>query len=222
MQNSSFCISMLLAWWRGLGLQNILLQSIPTDTQCLWKLSPVWGLHNKLTSSVFPRRTWVTWLSWVFLHLFWSHPTIPPNQQCQDHEGNSKHRVQPRKIVHFLDVLPDSWEKNVAPFTPALRHGKPAKERVQALTDISHSALYAFAKYKAISLHACMLSQQRNPCTDCKSAQYCTTRWHPHTIPPSYIQVRAVMWECGEGQTDRHTDGRGHYIFRLGVVSRKM
>jgi len=24
----------------------------------------------------------------------------------------------------------------------------------------------------------------------------------PPTIPPSYIRVRAVVWECGEGQTD--------------------
>jgi len=23
---------------------------------------------------------------------------------------------------------------------------------------------------------------------------------------PSYIRVRAVVWECGEGQSDRHTD----------------
>jgi len=26
------------------------------------------------------------------------------------------------------------------------------------------------------------------------------------TIPPSYIRVRAVVWECGEGQRHRHTD----------------
>ena len=26
------------------------------------------------------------------------------------------------------------------------------------------------------------------------------------TIPPSYIQVLAVVWECGEGQTSRYTD----------------
>jgi len=40
-------------------------------------------------------------------------------------------------------------------------------ERVQALANISRSALYAFAMYKAISLHTCMLSKQRYPCTDC-------------------------------------------------------
>jgi len=45
-------------------------------------------------------------------------------------------------------------------------------------------------------------------------------------ISPTYIRVRAVVWECGEGQrdrhTDRHTDGRGHYTFRFGYASREM
>ena len=26
------------------------------------------------------------------------------------------------------------------------------------------------------------------------------------TIPPSYIRVRAVVWECGQGQTHGYTD----------------
>jgi len=42
------------------------------------------------------------------------------------------------------------------------------------------------------------------------------------TIPPSYIRVRAVVWECGEEQPDTHTDGRGQYTFRLGYASREM
>jgi len=43
------------------------------------------------------------------------------------------------------------------------------------------------------------------------------------TILPSYIRIRAVVWECGEGQTDTqtHTDGREHYTFRV-VESREM
>jgi len=36
-------------------------------------------------------------------------------------------------------------------------HSQPAIERVQALADISRSALYAFAVYKAISLHTCIV-----------------------------------------------------------------
>jgi len=36
--------------------------------------------------------------------------------------------------------------------------GKLATQRVQALADISRSALCAFAVYKAISLHTYMLS----------------------------------------------------------------
>ena len=38
------------------------------------------------------------------------------------------------------------------------------------------------------------------------------------TIPLSYVQVRAVVWECGEGQTDRHTNGGDEYTFRLGYA----
>ena len=41
-----------------------------------------------------------------------------------------------------------------------------------------------------ISLHKCKLSWQRRA---------------PPTVPPSYIRVRAVVWECGDGQTDTHT-----------------
>jgi len=61
--------------------------------------------------------------------------------------------------------------------------------------------------------------------TEQKSAQLEGTP----TIPPSYTRVHAVVWECGEGQTDthtdrhtRHTDGRGQYTFRLGYAAREM
>jgi len=56
-----------------------------------------------------------------------------------------------------------------------------------------------------------------NPCTDCKSAQYCTARGTP-TIPPSYILVRAVVWACGSGQTARQTNRRAWPIY----ISRRL
>jgi len=39
------------------------------------------------------------------------------------------------------------------------------------------------------------------------------TRCRGHLLPFAHVTsgVRAVMWECGKGQTDRHTDGRGHF-----------
>ena len=40
------------------------------------------------------------------------------------------------------------------------------------------------------------------------------------TIPPSYIRVRAVVWECGRGQT--HTDARDQYTFCVVYDARKM
>jgi len=44
------------------------------------------------------------------------------------------------------------------------------------------------------------------------------------TIPPSYIRVRAIVWACGRGQTDRHTqrDERDHNTFRVVYDSREM
>ena len=44
----------------------------------------------------------------------------------------------------------------------------------------------------------------------------------PPTIPPSYIRVRAVVRECGKGQTHTHTDARDQYTFHLGYASREM
>jgi len=35
----------------------------------------------------------------------------------------------------------------------------------------------------------------------------------PATVPPSYIWVRAVVWECGEGQTQRQTHRRAWPIY---------
>jgi len=38
------------------------------------------------------------------------------------------------------------------------------------------------------------------------------------TVPTSYIQVSAVVWECGEGQTDTHDQ----YTFHVVYDSREM
>ena len=79
---------------------------------------------------------------------------------------------------------------------------KPATQRVQALADSSCSALYALALYKAIRLHTCMLSQQRNRAPIANppnSAQLEGTSYHS----PCYIRVHAVVWM--RWGTDRQT-----------------
>jgi len=76
---------------------------------------------------------------------------------------------------------------------------------MQALTDISHSALCCHSN-KTCALIAYLTS----------SAQLEGTP----TIPSSYVRVRVAVWECGERQIDRHTDGRNHYTFCLGCASR--
>jgi len=64
----------------------------------------------------------------------------------------------------------------------------------------------------------CYSNKTRTPIANLpSSAQVDSTR----TMPPSYIRVHAVVWECGDGQTDRHTDGHGQYTFHLSYASRK-
>jgi len=72
---------------------------------------------------------------------------------------------------------------------------QPGIQRVQALADILHSAL------------CCHSNETRAPTANPpNSAQLEGTP----TIPSSYTRVSAVVWECGEGQTDRYTDARDH------------
>jgi len=78
---------------------------------------------------------------------------------------------------------------------------QPGTQRVQALADISCSAL------------CCHSNETRVPTANPpNSAQL------EGTPTPTYIQVRAVVWECAERGTDRHTDCRDHYTFRLGYA----
>ena len=77
-----------------------------------------------------------------------------------------------------------------------IRFSKPGTERVQALADISRSAL------------CCYSNETRTPIANPpNSAQLEGT-----PTLPSYIRVREVVWECGGGQTDIRTNGRGQYI----------
>jgi len=67
---------------------------------------------------------------------------------------------------------------------------KPGIERVQALADISLSAL------------CCHSNETRAQIVNPPNSAQIEA---PPTIPPSYIRVRAVVRECGEGQTDTQT-----------------
>jgi len=67
---------------------------------------------------------------------------------------------------------------------------RPGIEGVQSLADISRSTL------------CCRSNETCAPIANPGSAQQCTTRGTPYNSP-SYIRVRAVVWECGEPQTHR-------------------
>jgi len=79
----------------------------------------------------------------------------------------------------------------VAIFRLSVIVSEPGIERVQALADISRSAL------------CCHSNETRAPIANPpNSAQLDGTP----TIPASYIRIRAVVWACGHGQTHTHTD----------------
>ena len=74
--------------------------------------------------------------------------------------------------------------------TPSLhRHSEPGIERVQALADIFRSAL----RYHRNETRAPIANPPN-------SAQLEGTTYHSS----SYIRVRVVVWECGEGQTQTY------------------
>jgi len=94
-------------------------------------------------------------------------------------------------------------------YTTSFRSLKPGTERVQALADISRSAL------------CCHSNETRAPIANPPNSSQLEGTRAP-TIPPSYTRVRAVESEFGEGGTDKHTDGRDQYAFRLGHTSSEM
>jgi len=73
---------------------------------------------------------------------------------------------------------------------------------VQALIDISHSAL-------------CCHSNKT--CAPIANLPNIAQLGAPPTIPPRYIWVCAVVWECGEG----HTHTRDHIHFTLATPQAK-
>jgi len=80
------------------------------------------------------------------------------------------------------------------------RLSKPGIERVQALADISRSALCCHSN----ETHAPITTP---PC----SAQLEGTP----TARPGYIRVRVVVWECGDGQTDTQSRVSNIHLRRL-------
>ena len=75
---------------------------------------------------------------------------------------------------------------------------KPGIQRVQALADISRSALYAFAVYMAgykLAYVYVVVATKPMHRLQIRPTVH-NQRAHP-TIPRSYTRVRAIVWECG-------------------------
>jgi len=104
-------------------------------------------------------------------------------------------------------------------------------ERVQALADISRSGYVVVETKPGVgqtdtqtgSAQCCHGNETRAPIANPpNSTQLEGTPYHS----PSYIRVSAVVWECGQGQTgtvtQRHTDARDRYTFRVVYDYREM
>ena len=66
----------------------------------------------------------------------------------------------------------------------------------------SHYVVISRDGRKLVTRVRVMLPQQRNPCTDCKSAQQCTTRAQP--LPWPQVTSGCVQ-QCGRTTADRQT-----------------
>jgi len=64
----------------------------------------------------------------------------------------------------------------------------------QALSEYKHSMTFCIRRYVAVATKPVHRLQIRPIVHNLRA---------PPTIPPSYIRLRAVLWECGEGQTHR-------------------
>ena len=83
---------------------------------------------------------------------------------------------------------------------------QPGIQRVQALTDISCSAICCHSNETCVPTANLSNTEQLEGTP---------------TTPATYILAHAIVWECGEGQTDTHTDSHDHNTFRLGHDSRE-
>ena len=122
-----------------------------------------------------------------------NHMYIQKNVNARDIHGNGKDMPRVR-IVTPLQILIIMKHGSARLHTREVHqcsHLKPCIERVQALADISHSAWPV----------CCHSNETREPMANPpNSAQPEGTL----QLPPTYIRVRAVVWECGKAQTDRH------------------
>jgi len=130
---------------------------------------------------------------------------------------------RPTCVSIFILTRPPVWRQYIN-----VTHNSRTNHTASASTpDILRSVLYAFAVYKAISLHTSIIrvcyhsNETRAPIANPpNSAQPEGTSYHSsklHPCPCSNVGMR-------RGTLDRRadTDSRDQYTFRLGYASREM
>jgi len=90
---------------------------------------------------------------------------------------------------------------------PVTRQSAASSARRPRPAGHSHYVVISRDGRKIVTRVRVMLSQQHNPCPDCKSAQLCTTRGQPLLCPQ--VTSGSVQWcprTAADRQTDRQTD----------------
>jgi len=129
-----------------------------------------------------------------------------PNAQCRVWEAFTFTFLYPRTVACLSTNRAGRIEELRCCDRRRYHYGKPRTERVQALADISRSALYCHSNETRATI--------ANPAN---SAQLGGT--------PTIPQVTSAGQCSSAGMrraTDRHADSREHYIFRVVYDSRQM
>jgi len=119
------------------------------------------------------------------------------------------------------------WPWHFDAFIWCAQTEKEEKDYVLELNELSncHSSA-TLQQSKSTCWHfafGTMLSQQRNPCTDCKCAQQCTTRGHPYHSPKLHMgPCSSVGMQWGTRQTLRHRQPWPLYISPLLYLTRNV
>ena len=128
-----------------------------------------------------------------------------------------------RRSVTGQPATPTSHVRRAILRTPPSPAGHRPAARAEP-AERSHYVVVSRDGRKLVTRVRVMFAWQRNPCPDCNSAQYCTTRgslYHAaklHPGPCSRVGVRLRT----DRQTDMHTDARDHNTFCVIYDSHKM
>ena len=131
--------------------------------------------------------------------------SVKANWKLQERPGTKKQSIVPEAMKRLSEVIHLTGSSEPVQL---MVYGK-AEEGIIIIT--RHRASTSTRWHFAFTLY-CHGNRIRAAIANLpNTAQLGGTLYHP----PRYNRVRAVVWACGRGQTDRHTEARDHYTWFL-------